>query len=79
MGSANGNRPLLVNELRVIDATDSNQSGNLSSAESAGTPIERLVHRLRFENQQAAIAYLKANPGILGASKLMSSLDDQLQ
>lgn len=42
-------------------------------------PIEQLVDRLQFQNPDRAAAFLRANPSILGQSRLLPALAKQLQ
>lgn len=76
MGSANGNRPLLANEIRLLDGRPDGLAFDLSTSP---TPIEKLVERLQFQNPNGAVAFLRANPGILGQERLLTHLEDKLQ
>ena len=80
MGSAKGNRPLLANEIRLISPTDDRKGAEGSDVlSSEPTSIEKLVQRLQFQNPHGAVAYLQANPGILGQMRLMNHLEEKLQ
>ncbi len=80
MGSAKGHRPLLANEIRLITATDEGEPAGSPDVLPAGsTSIEKLVERLQFQNPHGAVAYLQANPGILGQMRLMNHLEEKLQ
>ena len=80
MGSAKGNRPLLANEIRLISPTDDREgAASLDLQSSAPTSIEKLVERLQFQNPHGAVAYLQANPRILGQMRLMNHLEEKLQ
>lgn len=76
MGSANGNRPLLANEVRLLEAGSDLQ---LNSVQGDETPIKKLVERLQFQNPHGAVAFLRANPGILGQERLFTHLAEKLQ
>jgi len=79
MGSAKGNRPLLANEIRLIEEQHTMVvvQGSVSLPSEASS-IEKLVERLQFQNPTGAVAYLQSNPGILGQTRLLNHLEEQL-
>jgi hypothetical protein len=68
----------MANEIRMFNASESALSAHECVLPESATPIEKLVERLQFQNPTRAIAFLSANPGVLGQARLMDHLGEHL-